>query len=199
MPTVHRTQLRYVQTVTLNSGVVSGVFGTAQTFRLNSLYDPDFAVGGHQPYGYDQMQTFFNRYLVKRALVELTLTDPSADGLIFGCRVRTPSDPYGVQGQTVDAVAERQGGMTRFLNNTGSQVSTLQFDLPIHEIMGLNAATYSGLRDQTGALVSADPALVSYITFALANNANSNNESLIVQVRIAFDCEFTDRLQFLQS
>lgn len=33
-------------------------------FNLNSIYDPDFTGGGHQPYGHDQFQALYNRYRV---------------------------------------------------------------------------------------------------------------------------------------
>ncbi len=191
--------MRYVQTFAPNTGTIAGYFGTDKSFRLNSLYDPDYSAGGHQPYGFDQMAAFYNKYLVTKALVEITLTEPSADGLVFGLSVRTPSSAYGVSGQSLDEVAERQGCMTRFINNSGSQTSTLRFDLPIHEILGISASAYAGMRDQYGASMGADPAQTPYLTLAIANMANSNNESLIIQVRITFDCELTERLQYAQS
>lgn len=199
MPSVHRTRLKYVQTVTLNTGTTPSLFGSERSFRLNSIFDPDVAVGGHQPYGFDQMAAFYNKYLVTRALVELTLTNPSADGLIFACQVRSPSGAFGVSGNDVDSVAERQGAMVKYINDSGAQVYTLKFDLPNHEIMGLSPAQYAGQIDQTGALVSANPNLMNNIVFAISNQANSNNESLIVMVRISYDVTYSDRLQYLAS
>jgi hypothetical protein len=38
--------------------------GTQALFRLNSIFDPNAAVGGHQPYGYDQLAALYNRYRV---------------------------------------------------------------------------------------------------------------------------------------
>lgn len=40
--------------------------GTAYNykFNLNSIYDPDFTGTGHQPYGYDALETLYNRYRV---------------------------------------------------------------------------------------------------------------------------------------
>lgn len=35
-----------------------------KVFRMNSLFDPEFIIGGHQPMGYDQWTPMYNRYLV---------------------------------------------------------------------------------------------------------------------------------------
>lgn len=41
-------------------------YGSADTrsYRANGIFDPTVAVGGHQPYGYDQMIVFFGNYQV---------------------------------------------------------------------------------------------------------------------------------------
>jgi len=42
------------------------VVGTQQLFNMNSVFDPDRTGTGHQPYGYDQMASLYNRYRVLR-------------------------------------------------------------------------------------------------------------------------------------
>ncbi len=48
MPLIRRAKLRYV-----DSPLITSTFGVLQTYnyRANSIYDPDFAFGGHQPMG----------------------------------------------------------------------------------------------------------------------------------------------------
>lgn len=53
-------KFRYHQTTLLNTGVAP----VAQIFRGNSMFDPDFSLGGHTPLSFDQWKGFFNRYLV---------------------------------------------------------------------------------------------------------------------------------------
>ncbi len=53
--------LRYAQSVSTS---VLTTAGSQSTFRLNSIFDPDSAVGGTQPYGYDQLSALYNRYRV---------------------------------------------------------------------------------------------------------------------------------------
>jgi hypothetical protein len=53
--------LRYAENV--STSVVT-LAGSNQIFRLNSIFDPNAAVGGTQPYGYDQLAAMYNRYRV---------------------------------------------------------------------------------------------------------------------------------------
>lgn len=36
----------------------------SQTYSTNNMYDPNVSLGGHQPYGYDQVAAYFYRYTV---------------------------------------------------------------------------------------------------------------------------------------
>jgi hypothetical protein len=59
----------------LMSHSMATTVGTQSTFRLNSIFDPNAAVGGHQPYGYDQLAALYNRYRVLRAAWKITFAN----------------------------------------------------------------------------------------------------------------------------
>jgi hypothetical protein len=61
--------LRYAQSVT-NSTLTTAA--NNNIFRLNSIFDPDAAVGGTQPYGYDQAAALYNRYRVLKTRYKVT-------------------------------------------------------------------------------------------------------------------------------
>jgi hypothetical protein len=48
---------------------------SVQQFRLNSLFDPDFTGGGHQPMGFDQWSAFYNHYVVTKCTYEVEFVD----------------------------------------------------------------------------------------------------------------------------
>ncbi len=52
--------LRYVSRYSVTVGL--GV--STWKFRANGLYDPDVAVGGHQPYGFDQLMALYTDWVV---------------------------------------------------------------------------------------------------------------------------------------
>jgi hypothetical protein len=46
-----------------------------RVFRANDLYDPDYAVGGHQPYGFDQLMAQYFHFTVLYSECQFELTD----------------------------------------------------------------------------------------------------------------------------
>ncbi len=199
MPSRYTAALRYSEQLSLNTGTIQGFYGSEYSFRLNSIFDPDFTSGGHQPYGFDQMAAWYNRYLVTRARVELTVTDPGADGIFFGAMIRTTAGAASIANESIGEHDERQGCMTKPLNNTGSQVAPLIFDLPLHVVHGMTKTEWVGGIDTHGATVSANPSLVSFLSFAVANASSASNVAVKVLVRITYDVEFSERLPQQQS
>jgi len=63
-------KLKYSETFSLNPPASGTVVG--QTFRLNSLYDPNAGIGGHQPTPFDQYCMVYNRYHVIGAKITVT-------------------------------------------------------------------------------------------------------------------------------
>jgi hypothetical protein len=76
-----RTTLRFVYFGTLNP--TTGAIET-DTYRANGPYDPDYAAGGGQPYGFDQLAAFFERYTVLNCKAKLTAWSQESDGSGIG-------------------------------------------------------------------------------------------------------------------
>ncbi len=199
MPSRYKAAMRYSEQISLSTGTIQGFYGTEYSFRLNSLFDPDFTSGGHQPYGFDQIAAWYNRYIVTRVRIELTVTDPSADGLFFGAQIRTTAAAASISNESIGEHDERQGCMTKPINNTGSQVTVMRFDLPLHEVHGLTQTEWLGDISSHGATVSNNPAIVSFLSFAIANASSTTNASVKVLCRLTYDCEFSERLPQQQS
>jgi len=62
-------RLTYCDTFALDPGanVVAG-----KIFRANGLFDPDVSLGGHQPYGFDQLMSIYNRFIVLGSKITIT-------------------------------------------------------------------------------------------------------------------------------
>lgn len=73
-PAFMRANLRYSETFTLNPGVAANAH---QLFRCGSIFDPNFALGGHQPYGTDTYALIFNHYRVIKSVCKVTCTTVS--------------------------------------------------------------------------------------------------------------------------
>lgn len=93
-PNILVNRLVYTDSVLLTWTSLGGI-GT-KTYRLNSLYDPDYSIGGQQPYMFDQLAAVYGRYLVKGAKITVTFTDSynaSGGNGPYICGVHTTADP----------------------------------------------------------------------------------------------------------
>lgn len=69
LPPVRWVKHTYVEQLQLTP--VAGNSYAAYTFRTNSLYDPNYTSGGHQPYGYDSLALQYTRYLVYKSTIRV--------------------------------------------------------------------------------------------------------------------------------
>jgi len=72
-PTIKYARLRYSNTEAipaLNLGAIN-----IRTFRANDVFDPDHALGGHQPYGFDQLMAMYQHFTVLSSKVTVEVQD----------------------------------------------------------------------------------------------------------------------------
>lgn len=61
--------MRYCETLSLDgSSVIS-----PKIYRANSIYDPDYSTGGHQPMGYETWLKLYNQYIVVKSRCKMTV------------------------------------------------------------------------------------------------------------------------------
>jgi len=69
-------KLKYVKHV---NGAGSGANAiVTYEFRANGMFDPEVALGGHQPYGFDQLMAQYEHFCVVKATINLELLDVSS-------------------------------------------------------------------------------------------------------------------------
>ncbi len=193
------TRLEYVDELTLNTQSTLSTFGSEYAFRLNSLFDPYFPVGGHQPYGYDQLNTIYGRYQVHKTAVEITFSDPSSDGLVAACFAKNLNDANTLVNATIAAAMERPTVWCKPVNNTGSQTVVFRKNYDMAESIGLSKMQYECSWPSTSALVSTDPTQLLYFIIAVANARGGSSQSITARVRLIFDCSFWERNTQAQS
>lgn len=66
-------RLRYVETYNLTAAGAN--IGNYWAFRANSIYDPDYSYGGHQPMGRDVWASIYSEYRVRRFYVNLSMAN----------------------------------------------------------------------------------------------------------------------------
>lgn len=192
-------KLRYTQTFQFTTGA-AGVFGTAQQMRLNSLFDPDYTGGGHQPYLFDSFSPLYANYLVKKAKVKLlwSTIGGTAD-ICCAAQVNVNSTGQVLAGQTADQVTERQSASTCILSASGNTRTREQhLNVNIAKIFGKPDAAIV-IEDSYGALVTTNPSQVCYLSVAIASYSGVAAEGATCQMIIDYEGEFHNAIDQTQS
>lgn len=100
------------------------------SYMLNYLYDPDYSNGGsnHQPYGFDQLATFYERSIVLEAVVTATFRWTTWDTNYLDVLAYVIVDDDTSLPTTVDLKQERYGNRVCkvFGAATGNQMVTIR-------------------------------------------------------------------------
>ncbi len=187
------TRLEYVDELTLSTQSTLATFGAETAFRLNSLYDPYFPAGGHQPYGFDQLNLIYGRYMVHKCTVEVTFSDPSSDGLVAAVFAKNLNDANTLVNASISTAMERPTVWCKPVNNTGSQVVVFRKTYDIAEMIGITRSQLENGWPSTSALVSADPLQACYFIVAAANSRGGSTQTITARVRLIFDCQLWER------
>lgn len=79
-PRTKIAKMRYVDQIELYSA--SSVPYVGYFWRANGIYDPQVALGGHQPLGYDQWHTFYNHYVVLGSKITVNFVKTGTAGTV---------------------------------------------------------------------------------------------------------------------
>lgn len=101
-PDVMRVQLPYVLSTSWAGG--GSIQIQDRVYRANSIFDPDFAVGGGQPLGHDQWSAFYTQYRVYAIKVEVEAMSDAA--IVGGIGIVTLNTSSGIVDR--DQIREQQ-------------------------------------------------------------------------------------------
>lgn len=82
LPKTFRTTLRYVDSQIINNSVAGTTNGII--YRANSIFDPEFAVGGQQPRGTDQFQPLYGNFLVLNCTLTVHISNTNNTTMAMG-------------------------------------------------------------------------------------------------------------------
>lgn len=123
LPLRVKNVMRYsvAQDVTINAG------GTALAgFRANGLYDPEIALGGHQPFYFDQLTALYNHWTVVKSRMKCRVT---SKGITTSgkCMVTQLIDDDGTVTTTSPAVRERIGAKNRLITPADTDKGAMSY------------------------------------------------------------------------
>lgn len=188
-------KLRYVDSnLTLDPGAAGSVF---HTFRLNSVFDPDYTAVGHQPMAFDEWTAMYSHYTVMSSRISV-MAKPSGSGNIipaaFGVLVAAETSPLSTF-SSIDNILESRLNdgwrVTSTSQPSGGGVTTYPTI-----VKNFNAKRFFGLKDVEdgvgyGAAYDANPTQQAYATVWAASLDGGNAGEFTAVVTIDYTVEFS--------
>lgn len=161
-PTRLYVKQRYVDGLTLSTDNLTGLTGTEIAYRLNSLFDPYFPTGGHQPLAYDQLTPLYQRYKVFKVDVQVAVRGrASGSGVPFvGINIRNAASTYNLGSLKTLAEVMEQPSNTIL---DGTILQSWSQTLWMHKIEGRTFEEYMA-EDSYGSLTTTNPSLTPYLS-----------------------------------
>lgn len=164
-----------------------------QVFNLNSLFDPNRTGVGHQPYGYDQLATLYNRYRVYKSYWIITV--PATDQPLYV--VAVPVNGVHTFTNNTDA-CEYPRGVHKAIAYNGGQVTYLKGRISLPKLGGVKKSQYWDDDRYAAATFSADPTETLTLSVVITNPGTATT-SIKFNVTLLMRCEVWDPLVENQS
>jgi len=191
---------KYSQDVVLTCGV-GGISGTGHIFSLNDLHDPDKTGVGHQPYGFDQLGSLYNRYKVYKTELALDFSSPSnTSSRTYGCyQLLNPSN-YSVStaGLLVEDYQERpRADAIRIVDGTDPTLVNFTTFLP--EVVGCKSMMDAQYGDNYTGNTAGGPANQIAVSLNTCNEVGTDSVAISCRVRIVYHCMWYNPKMLAQS
>lgn len=196
-PLKKNVTLRYCQEFSVVGGAA---VITNYIFRLNSIFDPDYAVGGHQPLGHDQWAAIYETYRVNRAKITILPVSDAAGHttpalLTLGVRDRVTTLP------TINSTD---------LFESSSYTSPIVIGPLGHDaylrklVQEVDIGKFTGVKDMSAdttlnATFGANPveAVYGHVAVCPINGNTPGTHKFLATIE--YDCTFTDPKNLTQS
>lgn len=190
-------KLPYVENFAITASGTTGLSAINYTFSANDSYDPRRQVGGHQPLQYDAMSVAYDRVWDHGCKVILEFSNPTADGLYVGYRVRSSENITTTAGQTIDWIQEMRESICCPINNTGSQTKKFSFYVPNYKVFGITKQQYANL-EYSHPTTGTTAGYVLIEPYAI-NTVAGDNTSVRVNIKLIYYSQFTNSQTLPQS
>jgi hypothetical protein len=184
-----KVTLRYVQTLQFS---IEAGDATSHIWRLNSIFDPDLTNGSgeHQPYGFDQLATFYARYRVMKTIVRAVFSPSS---LTYGIVV-IPSNGNLANAITNQATFQNACESPRakhWFQGASGVSRQITVAIALNDLNGTSLQEYM-TSDRTQALNNTNPTEVLELIIGLFNPDASNTIVINMDVEFRFLTEIWD-------
>lgn len=188
-PLRFETDLSYEAHATFSVGAL-GIFGSESVFSLNSPYDPNVALGGTQPMGFQACAAIWNNYKVHDVSIIVEAVAPTSDGIYVGAQIECSSSSFTLAGSTFDVGAQCPRCCVKRVNtDSSSRPTRMTRKFNIGFIEGLTPIQFSADDGFYVASVGSNPSNQPTLRVAVGSPIPAAG-SATVSVRIVYHVQF---------
>lgn len=172
------TKLRYTESLIIGTNNITGLSETPLRWSLGSLFDPNLQVGGHQPYGFDQLAAVWKSYTVYGVRIIITsdasnVTTTALNGAVMCLRIASSSTlTASLVSLSVEEFREKAGCLVWDGEQQGGKLD-LGY-MSIADIEGVEKNKVMNDNVYTAAVTSS-PLLQPEIQFCLSSNTGAGS------------------------
>lgn len=146
----------------------SGVYGTEQRFRLNSLYDPDYTtvIFDHSVKFLSIYAAQYQQYRVDEVDWELVFTTPGSEVDVLCSATMTPNTSGSLAGASRYFALQSPEAQTGLLSPTGERRCTLRGTIKLHQLFGVERVKYISEDDYSSG-IGTNPAAAALLSCAV--------------------------------
>lgn len=185
MPQRFITRMKYSDTFS-----VAALGSNRYMFNLNNIYDPNRTGSGHQPYGYDQLEVFYNRYRVIRCSYTIEMYPSEGTSPIRFCAL--PANEEVTNATLSDACEDPRSKWA--VQVPGGAAKKLHGSIYLPSLLGRTLEEYRGSQGPLWNAAPGDNAVLNIYAQGL-NDTNVNAVGVITMEYVieAFDPKITSQ------
>lgn len=191
-------KMRYTDFLSNSADNLTGLTGSEQAWRLNSLFDPYFTGAGHQPLGFDQLTPIYSQYTVYRVDVQVRVCSYIGTGGVYlAINTRPSNSTYNLAG------LKNAGEIQEQPNNTimdGQILQTWDQSFWINQVEGIPKSKVMN-ENNYSANVTTNPSNTPYLGIAVGTYTTpaSSTNTIYYQVSFVFHARFWNQNPLAQS
>jgi len=190
-PDMYFCRMKYVSTFNMTSSVTE-----ARTKFQTSLYDPQTAVGGHQPYGFDALATVYNKYIVYGMDYKITASN---DTDVEAAYVTVVAKPENTLTTGIELALERPRSQLKLVQPRGSNSGAIfTGHVDVGRVHGVPLYMVN-CDDKYNASVTADPSKMAYLFVRQDSSDFSTSVTCRYVCELTFFCCMYERKLMTQS
>lgn len=186
-----RCRMVFSEPSTLTTGL--SVYGAEIRYRLNSVYDPRYAVGGNTVRNYNVYSGIYQQYRVDKCHYQIIFTTPGAGNDIMCACTVAPNTSGSVAGATIGFPAEFSGGKYGVLSSAGERRCILQGTIDLAAINGVSHTRYNS-DDAYSSYIGASPVQEALLSAAICCADGTTGVNCAALVVLTYDVVWFNRI-----